>query len=216
LHAFERVCHDARAASRRGIPHIERTPRGEARFYHLDVSVDGSSDPLALLVADRAGEEYLEAANDVSLAIAFNEVKRADAIIVLVDGSKLIDIRARHNAQSDVKQMLQALIEANAFQEGQRLALVLTKFDLIDGDPNGQRAQTDFERVVSQVKVSTKGIFSEVSGFRIAASPQQKAKMRGSGVAGLLRYCLISPTRGQTEVQSAPALERSFAALSRV
>ena len=37
LHAFERACHDARAASRRTTPHTYRTSRGEVQFYHLDL-----------------------------------------------------------------------------------------------------------------------------------------------------------------------------------
>ena len=37
LHAFEQVCHDARAASLRNVAHSPRTERGEVRFYHLDL-----------------------------------------------------------------------------------------------------------------------------------------------------------------------------------
>ena len=64
LHALERACHDARAASERTVPDSERTPLGDVQFYHLGM-VDGADGTRsALLLGDRAGEEYRSAAND--------------------------------------------------------------------------------------------------------------------------------------------------------
>jgi hypothetical protein len=213
LHAFEQVCHDARQASRRGTPHTDRTPIGDSRFYHIDVSVDGSREPLAILLADRAGEEYLEAANDIAIAKRFNEVKRADTILVLVDGKKMIDNGARHNAQSDVLNMLQALWESDTFRTGQRLGLVLTKFDLISGEQSNDRTLRDFERLVTKAKAIVGDLFSDIATFQVAASPQEKDTMRGAGVAELLRYCLNEASNSLPTIREEVEFSRSFARL---
>ena len=83
FHAFEQTCHDARAASRRDMPHINRTPRGEVRFYHLDVGGGVAGDLLSLALGDRSGEEYFDAADDASIVKSFPEVQRADSLTIL-------------------------------------------------------------------------------------------------------------------------------------
>lgn len=213
LHAFEQVCHDARQVSRRKVPHTQRTKRGESRFYHLDVAVDGAHERLALLLADRAGEEYLEAASETVLAKGFYEVKRADTVLVLVDGEKMLDDGERHNAQSDVQDIIQAILEAGTFQAGQRMALILTKFDAISGEPNGDRAQADFERLVGNIRRMVEGVFSDVAEYRVAASPKEKNAMRGDGVEGLLRFCLQPAEHKLTEFRSQVEFSRSFSRL---
>ena len=114
LQAFEQACHDARAASRRGVPDMNRTPLGGVRFYHLSLAGGPAGDRLALVLGDRAGEEYKSAADDVSVVMTFSEVRRADTLTVLVDGQRLIDPVARHNLRSEIVMMLQALVDGGA------------------------------------------------------------------------------------------------------
>lgn len=213
LQAFEHACHDARAASRRGVPHINRTPRGEVRFYHLDVGGGAAGAALALAIGDRAGEEYRGAADDPSVVTGFAEVRRADSLALLVDGERLLDAGARHNLRHEITMILQALIDGAAVKVGQRLALVLTKLDAIEASPEAERAEADFRGIVTNLERLFGDVFSSVEPFRIAASPKDNTVARGTGVADLLTFWLGAASAPPTLLAPRPDFARAFARL---
>lgn len=211
LHAFEHACHDARAASRRNVPHINRTPRGDVKFYHLDVGGGPAGESLTLVLGDRAGEEYRGAADDASLVMAFPEVRRADTLTVLVDGERLLDSGARHNLRSEITMILQALVDGGAVRAGQRLALVLTKIDLVEGSPNHARVDADFGALCADIERLFGSIFSGIAKIRIAASPKVESVVRGAGVPELLAFWVEPAMAEPTEVGPRPEFARAFA-----
>lgn len=214
LHAFERTCHDARAACRRGTPHSNRTPLGEVRFYHLDLGGGPATDGLALILGDRAGEDYRNATDDVSTVAGFQEVRRADSITVLVDGDRLLDSGNRHNARSETLLLLRALVDGESIESGQRLALVLTKFDSVLKSDRRDRVETDFTSMLEKIRDSFGDNFSEIAPFRVAASPKNDLVKRGVGVAELLAFW-IQPRPPATAVpREMPEFERCYARLT--
>lgn len=214
LHAFEQACHDARAASRRGVPHTARTARGEVRFYHLDVTDKPLGDPLALLFGDRAGEEYTNIIDDHS-SVRFPETRYADSIALLVDGDRLQDAGARHNLVSETALLLRALIEGEMIATGQHLALVLTKLDSVERSPNRDRAHRDFEHLAEAINEQFASHFASISTFAIAASPQTAQIARGTGVTELFTSWLKPQVFPATRVPIAPTTDRIIARLQR-
>ena len=213
LHAFELACHDARAASRRNVPHINRTPRGEVKFYHLDLGGGSAGSTITLALADRAGEEYRSAADDASIVTAFPEVHRADSLTVLVDGERLLDAGARHNLRSEITMILQALADGGAVQIGQRLALVLTKMDLVQASPNQARTEGDFAGLHANIERLFGHIFPVIQAFKVAASPKSNAVPRGTGVPALLAFWLEPAAPPPTSSPARPVFARTFARL---
>ncbi|SFB61061.1 TRAFAC clade GTPase domain-containing protein [Azotobacter beijerinckii] len=213
LHAFEHTCHDARAASRRGEPHMNRTPLGEVRFYHLEIGGGAAGQGLALVLGDRAGEEYREASDDASIASAFSEVVRADSLTVLVDGERLLDAGARHNLRSEVILMLQALRDGDSLSSGSRLALVLTKLDTVQKSPHAERTARDFEALLADLRRLFGDVLSTVEPFRIAASPKTEVLARGTGVPELLLFWLGPAATPAQPTRQSPSFERAFARL---
>ena len=214
LHAFEHACHDARAASRRNASHTQRTLLGEVRFFHLDVMGGAVKGRLALLLADRAGEEYRSASDDAAVARTFPEIARADTISMLVDGQRLLDVGARHNLRSDIVMISQALVDAGAARRGQRLALVLTKLDLIRAAPDSARAESDFEALLSEFKTKFGAVFVAVEPFRIAASPKDDTLPRRTGVADLLTFWIGAAAPPETASAPRPVFARAFSRLT--
>jgi hypothetical protein len=198
LHAFEHTCHDARAASRRRVPHMNRTPIGEVSFYHLEIGGGAAGERLVLLLGDRAGEEYRAAADDVTVAVSFLEISRADTLTVLVDGERLLDTGARHNLRSDVLMMLQGLHDGDGLRPGSRLALVLTKLDVIKDAKQAERALRDFDTLFSDLQRLFGGVLGEIESFQVAASPRSNLLPRGTGVQDLLTFWL-KPTAPMQE-----------------
>lgn len=216
LHAFERTCHDARAACRRGTPHSNRTPLGEVRFYHLDLGGGPAADGLALILGDRAGEDYRNATDDVSTVAGFQEVRRADSITVLVDGERLLDSGKRHNARSETLLMLRALVDGEAIESGQRLALVLTKLDAVLTSDLRDRVESDFTSMFEKIRDSFGDQFSEIASFRVAASPKNDLAKRGGGVAELLAFWIQPRPPVSAVPRKMPKFERYYARLTVV
>ena len=211
LHAFERTCHDARSASRRDEPHMYRTRRGEVRFYHLEIGGGSAGEGLSLILGDRSGEDYQEAADDASICNAFSEVVRADSLTVLVDGERLVDTGARHNLRGDILLMLQALHDGNALRLGSRLALVLTKLDAVQNSPYAETAVRDFESLCNVLCGRFGRVFSAIESFQIAASPKTNTLKRGTGVPDLLQFWLQPAEIPPQPAGPIPSFERAFA-----
>lgn len=205
LHSFEQACHDSRAASRRDQPHTERTERGAVRFYHLDLVDTLEGTRAAVLLGDRAGEEYSETRNDPDAASEFPELRRADTLTILADGGRLLDTGLRHNVRSEVRQTIQAFVDAGMIKPWQRLAIVLTKLDAVRKDTKaGTRAQADFDSIVNALQDTFASHFAKIEAFQIAASPKSKHAARGEGLAELAKFWM------------APALRYEPAAVPRI
>ncbi|WP_324742440.1 TRAFAC clade GTPase domain-containing protein [Pseudomonas veronii] len=212
LHAFEHACHDARAASRRSVPHMNRTPIGEVNFYHLEIAGVADRKNLVLLLGDRAGEEYRAAADDVSVVAGFMEISRADILTVLVDGERLLD-GGRHNLKSDIIMMLQGLHEGGALRPHSRLALILTKYDAVIASDHAERAFNDFNLLLGDIKLFFGNTLAEVESFQLAASPKSNAVSRGTGVSELLTFWLKPIASPRALTSGRPEFGRAFARL---
>ena len=214
LHAFERTCHDVRAASRRGAPHMYRTPRGAVRFFDLQICLvcgDDIGDGISLIMSDRSGEEYREATADASMFRGFPEIVGADSFTVLVDGERLLDTGERHNVSSEVILTMQALRDGDALRSGSRVALVLTKIDVVKGSCVAQRAINDFDRLRSRLCVLFGDVLSTIEPLKIAASPMPNTLKRGTGVPDLLSFWLKPADLPTLSGRPSLSSERAFA-----
>lgn len=206
LHAFEAASHDSRMESGRESPSTERTQRGRVGFYHLDVGHNETQECITLLLGDRAGEEYLEAADDIELVHDLEEIRRADVINLLADGQRLLDPGARHNVISQIERILQALQGAGVISGRQRLALVMTKLDSVrdsENAKNSERAFQDFSKLEENVKARYASVFESINSFKVAASPKSTTISPGAGISELLGYWLL-PRQCQSVAMPAP------------
>lgn len=217
LHSFERACHDTRRASKRKKPGMERTPTGDATYFHLDLVAAGCHSKRAALLANRSGEDYMDAQSDPALANDFVELHRADVLTLLADGERLLDLGLRHQVRDDICLTLRALQETGATRPWQRLAVVLTKLDaVLEDEAKAERTSQFFEGIVRDVRDQFLKHFIEIMSFRVAASPQSGKAARGTGMANLVRYWMSEPARLQpTEVPAVISIAaRSFGRLS--
>lgn len=187
LIGFEKVCHDARAACRRGVPHTERTSAGaDVVFFHLDLR-HSDGDVVSLFVSDRSGEDYLASADDLTRADEFFELRRADVVTLLVNGEHLTLSEYRHEAKIATPHIVDALVEARALRRGCRVAVVLTKQDSVLASPHADRAQREFDAIVDGIIKVHGQYLGEIDRFVVAASPMDSTNVkRGAGVDRVL------------------------------
>jgi len=112
--------------------------------------------------------------------------------------------------------MVQAMIEGGAIATQPRLAIVLTKFDLVLESNDRQRAETDFASLVADLGRLFADAFSTVQSFRVAASPKSDVIARGAGVPELFTFWLGAAPIVATVRPAAPGSERVFGRLSAV
>lgn len=194
LRSFELACHDTRRASRRKKPKMERTPTGDATYFHLDLVAADNQGKRAALLANRSGEDYMDAQSDPSLANDYVELHRADVLTVLADGERLLDLGLRHQVKDDICLTLRAFQETGATRPWQRLAIVLTKLDaVLKDEAKTERALQFYEGIVQDVRDQFAEHFIEIQSFQVAASPQFAKAVRGTGMVGLLSFWMSPP-----------------------
>jgi hypothetical protein len=214
LYAFELACHDTRYESRRTVPEMERTAYGEAKFYHVDVATT-SGDLITLLIADRAGEEYRIAADNVEDVAPFPELVRADVVAILVDGERLADAGERHNLRSEVITIVQALQESGNLTSRQHIQLIMTKLDAVEASPRCQRVHDEFASLHARIATLAALPQDRVHVAKVAASPKTKKLQRGTGVDEVIAFWAAAEmapiSRGTTPTTPKRAFSRFVA-----
>jgi hypothetical protein len=210
--AFEQACHHARAVSRRDTPATEHTRLGSGLgFYHLGMVDDGNY--IQLLLSDRPGEDYRSVADDPKNAAGFVEIQRADCILIMVNGELLLDLTGRIDVRQDTTMILQGLKDGDVLMKAQRLAVVLTKLDVIESAPPEERSKAlkEFDGIVKLVRTRFGSLFGEVLPFKIAASPATEVLPYAYGSDELLKFW-IEP---QSQISAAPPHLDSKRAIGR-
>lgn len=196
LRSFELACHDTRRASKRKTPKMERTQTGDATYFHLDLVAAGSQDKRAALLANRSGEDYMDAQSEPALANEYVELHRADVLTVLADGERLLDTGLRHQVRDDICLTLRVFQETGATRPWQRLAVVLTKLDaVLKDEAKTERILQFYEGIVQDVREQFAEHFIEIQSFRVAASPKSAKAARGTGMVDLFSYWMADPAR---------------------
>ncbi|WP_255408966.1 hypothetical protein [Caulobacter sp. BP25] len=127
LRGFEERCFLSRTKSERFQPDTPRTPaRAELTFTHIRIARPGAV--YDLVMADRSGEHFQRVLNTPGAITSFEELSRADVIILLVDGEQLV--KSPHRPRSDARRLFMSLQQANLVRN-RPILLVATKRDLV-------------------------------------------------------------------------------------
>lgn len=188
LYSFEQICHLSRAKSGSMKADTLRTPTtGHATFYHL--AFDHSGGRKDILLADRAGEEYMDVLDDSTTCKNLYEIKRSDALLLLIDSNQLAGTD-RHAAKRNVKKMIQLLSSENMFLEGLKLILVMTRYDKVSIESR-EVADFTFQSVFEDVNKILIGKGISVVKHIVAARPDSLDEFEaGFGVKELLSIIL--------------------------
>lgn len=195
LIGFERRCHEGRKASGNNKPDTVRTAsQSTIHFLHLRLARlhTESFHIQNLLLADIPGETF-KAIRDSSDAVnSLHILKRADSITLLLDGALLINRKNRHNATSDSRMILRAILQENALANFCKIDIVFSKWDLIQ-DSTFREEIIDY---INAVKNEFTEIIAQKHPFEfheIAARPTKPSIPFALGIPVLLRSWMESP-----------------------
>jgi hypothetical protein len=174
LMGFEERCHLSRIASGRQKADTERTkPTTELRFLHLKVrSADFNKPPQDLLLSDLSGEIFRLASDSTEECKKLGVVKRADRLILFIDGKKLSTVDLRQSAFVDSVSLLRSFLDSGMLGKSSLVDVLFSKWDLVKSSED----EVEVKRFVKYVLLEIKRRFgARLGGLRfhcVAARPE--------------------------------------------
>ena len=143
LIGLERRSHYSRIDSGFTRPDTPRTSLLEGlRFFHFAfVSENAQSSRIELMLSDRAGEMYRRARDNSKVVSELLEVAKADRLVLLLDGARLIIPAERSGAFQSVRQTLRAFLDGGIIGMNGLAQIVTTKVDLLEAQSESERME---------------------------------------------------------------------------
>lgn len=187
LTGFEQRLFTSRLASGRTKPATPRTSAQDPlNFFHLAVARD--NDPSAhinLLLSERAGELYRLVRDNPAKAHELPEITKADHIVVVIDGRRLIDLTFAAEAAAETRGLIRALADSGAVPSTTYVQVVTTKMDLLNGrgKANARSALKELQEALTK---SFSARFAGFQHFEVTARDPKAKIVLGSGTERLL------------------------------
>jgi hypothetical protein len=178
LPGFEKRSHHARVLSGRITADTERTkPTSDKGLLHLMVRIQNMSQPSQnLLFSDISGETF-EMARDYSDECRKMEIlRRADHVVLLMDGEKLSKKEQRHEVFINGEMFLRRCFESGMLSKRSFIDVLFTKYDLLK--ETADTSQKEFLDYIT--KRLTDRYEKECLRFRlkyVAARPRNESKL---------------------------------------
>lgn len=171
LLGFEEICHLNRLASGGVQPDTQRTRlTDETKYYHLTLSpIESGTARRDVLLSAMSGELFRMAKDSREDAERLTFLRRADTIVVLVDGERLATLTQRTNALADAADILESMLDANMVSPSCRVEIVFSKLDRII--TAGQAALDFIAKAQEKLEAKFRVRAPHLSFRRIAARP---------------------------------------------
>jgi len=175
LLGFEEICHLNRLASGGTQPDTQRTRlTDDTKYYHL--ALRGAELPAArrnVLLSAMSGELFRMAKDSQEDAERLLFLRRADTIVVLVDGERLAATAHRTGARADAADILESVLDANMVSTNCRVEFVFSKLDCITAA--GQSALDFLAKTQEKFEGKFRRRVPHLSFRQIAARPAPSA-----------------------------------------
>jgi hypothetical protein len=172
LLGFEQICYLNRLASGGVRPDTPRTvPTDEVAYYHLALKgiQEGGAGVHHVLLSAVSGELFRLARNSREDCERLTFLRRADAIVVLIDGARLAVPDQRTNAQADASGILESFLDAGMVTANCRIDLVFSKLDRIIA--TGESAIEFLKKTQEKLEVKFRTRVPSLAFRQIAARP---------------------------------------------
>ncbi len=139
LPAFEKICHTSRRQSGHTKPQTEHTQSSnEPYFLHLRLCREGELEgaqlprPIDLLLANVSGEDFEQMRNSQEFAKRSTYLRRADHVVIVLDGEKLARRAHRHQPLPSAVGLLSRLQSVGHLGSHALVHVVFSKWDELE------------------------------------------------------------------------------------
>jgi hypothetical protein len=159
----------------------------ERNIHHLALSQGG--ERVNLLLADLPGALFQAIADNQLALSSIPLVRRADKLVLIVDGGRLRDPATRASVLTRVRQLLERLSADELPHPDTELALVVTKWDLIVEDPD---TLAYWQAREHQLAADVRELHAGAEHVRVAAGAPASFP-QDDGVGALRSWLLAAP-----------------------
>lgn len=197
LRGYNERCYLARTATNAVSADTLRTPAlDKLSFTHLRIA--SGSAKLDVVFSDRSGEHFERVMDQPNEIAGFQELQRADVILLLVDLTELL--REPNLQFSHMRRWTMAMAQ-NGMLEGKAVFLVGTKADVAVKTPGSRRAVKALNNLADDLSRRTRGV--PILPRTVACRPRKGSTEVGAGVEALLTEILSPRARALEAVPEA-------------
>lgn len=183
---WEKRCHFSRVASGSERADTERTLGLQQRLLHLRLrNVHLADAPQDILFTDLSGEVFKLVRDSTAECQQLGMLKRADHVVLLIDGKKIAEAATRHQALNNSIALLRSTVDAGMVGPQSFVDVVFSKYDVL------QTADSKTSEFVNNATGTITTRFGTKLGrlrfHRIAARPESPDVEFGFGIPELLR-----------------------------
>jgi hypothetical protein len=135
LYAFEERAFESRAKEKGEEPKTPRTRYESGQeYFHLRLLEQASGQYFEILFADMSGEFYERSLYSQSEVGEFKDLRRAQILLLLLDGTKLASHHTRQTVRANALQFLQRCKEETLLPLDTKLQILISKWDAVPAD----------------------------------------------------------------------------------
>lgn len=184
LRGYDERCYLARTATNAAIADTKRTPaQDELSFTHLRIARGEAR--YDVIFSDRSGEHFERVMNQPNGIAEFQELRRADVILLLVD---LTELLSESNLQFFRMRRWTMAMAQNGMLEDKAVFLVGTKADVAARTPRSRAAGKALSDLAEDLSRRTRSV--PVLPRIVACRPRRGSTVVGEGVELLLAEIL--------------------------
>lgn len=175
LQGYEQRAFYTRIKSKRNYPVTQRTSlESEYPFLHLRLWQSERDLINNFMFADLSGESFEAHIGQIAAVKEdFGYMDRADYIVGVLDGKRLMDRRKVQSTVAGVIELVRTFYDAKLISEECILQIIFSKYDLLETIPNVEEI---ISKIKNQVEKRLKGMFCNIEFFKVAAMPDNTEK----------------------------------------
>ena len=207
LLGYEGLVQNHRASAEYDLPDTPHTETKVEEFYHLDIQSQRDERQRRLLFHNVSGERYQDAINKTVDAAKLDLLHRADAIVVMVDGERLLKKALAAQATTRLMDVLSALAQAKHLETNQPVQIVISRWDLVVNAGVQEQVNSQLsvirERMVQGL--AEFGVKSPISVYPVACVTHHAETAFGFGFREVLEAWLALRPKPAVEPPDAPS-----------
>lgn len=190
LQGFEQRAFHTRISSNLSSPETVKTRRGisdsilHLKFWDSKIKVMHN-----FLLSDFSGEDYSSAIANVELMQEdFGILRRADVIVIIIDGDRITEREFRNSTLQRTIELLKTMDNANLLSKSVVVEIVISKYDLVKKKCGNDSIISEYiNSIPSKILGRTENLSDEsIKFFEVAAMPKDDVCEIGFGLLQLL------------------------------
>ncbi len=221
LLGYDRRVHNHRVSSNQDAATTEHSSLGVDEYYHLDVQSTVGNQRHRLLLHDISGEAYQNAIDAMTSAEELAMVRRADVVVILLDGNRLLKKARRGAAVSRLLDLLLSVARVGHLAKNPPVQIVVSRWDYVIGENREAEIQEVMAEVSRRVenRLHAQNVNSPVIIQGVASISHDKAIPAGLGFQEVFEFWTTLRPKSQpaiTNTLSREGRQEGWIALKRV